>query len=425
MVSFTTLLIGLVFGQIQVSLAVSADVAWVDLLLDGGRVARVEAPWTASLDLGRPPAPHELVAVAFDAGGRELARARQWVNRPRPAAEAAFALDRDSVGRYRFARLTWTCLTSGRPTSIAVTFDGRPLAVTDPSRIELPTHVPEQVHFLRAELKFDGDVSATAEVAFGGRRKDEALKELTAVPVVLERSASIPEAEGLAGWFLAGEAALPVVAVEEGGKEVVFVCDTAAQREMGRPQLTRGDSRDGSLAPDANVRFLPTEPRSTLHSGFLARVYPISRPLAGTRIRSAARSFFGRPASPSGPQRIADAVATAAIAAASGERRRAVVLVLGSSVGDESDLSTEEARAFLASLGVPLHVWQTGPTAAKTARSWKDDDRRLVRSQLDFASALAALDESLERQRVVWVEGAHLPQAIRLGPSARGIRLAR
>lgn len=425
MVSFTTLLLGLVFGHVHVSLAVSADVAWVDLLLDGSRVARVEAPWTASLDLGRPPAPHELVAVAFDAGGRERARARQWVNRPRPAAEAAFALDRDNAGRYRTARLTWLCLTSERPTSIAVTFDGRPVAAPDPSRIEIPPHAPEQVHFLRAELRFDGDVAATAEIAFGGRRKDDAMKELTAVPVILERGASIPEAETLEGWFFAGEAALPVVAIEEGAKEVVFVCDVVAQRFMGRPQLSRGDSRDGSLASDANFRFLSTEPRSALHSGILARVYPISRPVAGIRIRAAARSFFGRPELPSGPQRIADALATAAIAAADGERRRAVVLVLGSSGKDESDLAEEEAKAFLASLRVPLHVWQTSPSAAKAARVWQEEDRRRVWSQQDFASALAALDESLERQRIVWVEGAHLPQAIRLGPSARGIRLAR
>lgn len=425
MVSFATLLLGLVFGPVHVSLVVSADVARVDLLLDGGRVAGVEAPWTASLDLGRPPAPHELVAVAYDAGGRELARARQWVNRPRAAAEAAFALDRDAAGRYRFARLTWTCLTSERPASIAVTFDGKPLAAPDPSRIALPPHVPEQVHFLRAELRFEGDVAATAEIAFGGRMRDEARKELTAVPVVLERGASLPGAEALEGWFVAGDVPLNVVAVEEGEKEVVFVCDTVAQSALGRPQLTRGDSRDGSLGADATVRFLSTEPRSTLHSGFLARVYPMSRPRADVRIRSAARAFFGRPEGPGGRQRVADAVATAALAAAGGERRRAVVLVLGSSARDESDLATEEARAFLASLRVPLEVWQTGPAAARAARSWRGEGRWSVRSQQDFASALAALDEGLGRQRIVWVEGAHLPQAIGLGPSARGLRLAR
>lgn len=425
MVSFATLLLGLVFGSVHVSLAVSADVARVDLHLDGARVARVEAPWTASLDLGRPPAPHEIVAVAYDADGRELARARQWVNRPRAAAEAAFALERDSSGRHRFARLTWTCLTSERPTSIAVTFDGKPVAAPDPSRIELPPHVSEQVHFLRAELRFDGDVSATAEVAFGGRRGDEARRELTAVPVVLERGASLPDAEALEGWFVSGDAPLSVVAVEEGEKEVVFVCDTAAQSALGRPQLTRGDSRDGSLGPDTNVRFLSTEPRSTLHSGFLARVYPISRPLADVRIRSAARAFFGRPEGPGGRQRVADAVATAALAAAGGERRRAVVLVLGSDVKDESDLAAEEARAFLASLRVPLEVWQSGPAAARALRPWRSERPWSVRSQQDFSSALAALGETLERQRIVWVEGAHLPQAIGLGPTARGVRLAR
>ncbi len=425
MVSFATLLIGLVFGHVNVSLAVSRDVAWVDLLLDGTRVARVEAPWTAALDLGRPPAPHELVAVAFDARGRELASARQWVNRPRASAEAAFALDRDAAGRFRAARLTWRCLTSERPTSVAVTFDGKPLAAPDPTRIELPHHVPEQVHFLRAELKFDGGVGTTAEIAFGGRIKDEARKELTAVPVVLERGASLPGAEALEGWFVSGGEPVPVVAVEEGAKEVVFVCDVAAQRALGRPQLTWGDSRDGSLAGDATVRFLSAETRSTVHSDILARVYPISRPVAGARIRSAARAFYGRPAGPPGLQRIADAVATAALAAADGERRRAIVLVLGDDVLDRSDLGVQEAKSFLESLRVPLRVWHSVPSAARAARAWQGEAPELVRSQLDFASALAALDDSLESQRIVWVEGARLPQAVRLGPAARGIRLAR
>jgi len=425
MVSFTTLLIGLVFGHVSVSLAVSPDVAWVELLLDGSRVASVEPPWTAALDLGRPPAPHELVAVAFDSRGRELARARQWVNRPRASAEAAFALDRDAAGRYRTARLTWRCLTSDRPTSVAVTFDGEPLAASDLSRIELPPHVPEQVHFLRAELRFDRDVSATAEIAFGGRMKDEARKELTAVPVVLERGASLPGAEEMEGWFVSGGEPVPVVAVEEGAKEVVFVCDVAAQRALGRPQLTWGDSRDGSLRGDATVRFLSTETRSTAHSGILARVYPISRPLAGARIRSAARAFFGRPSGRPGLQRIADAVATAALAAADGERRRAIVLVLGDDVFDRSDLGVQEAKSFLESLRVPLRVWHTGHSAARAARPWQGEAPEFVRSQQDFATALAALDESLGCQRIVWVEGARLPQTVRLGPAARGIRLAR
>ncbi|HYN43429.1 MAG TPA: hypothetical protein VE129_16750 [Thermoanaerobaculia bacterium] len=35
------------------------------------------------------------------------------------------------------------------------------------------------------------------------------------------------------------------------------------------------------------------------------------------------------------------------------------------------------------------------------------------------------LVELFERQRIVWVEGAHLPQAVSLTPLARGTRLAR
>jgi hypothetical protein len=89
MIEFVTLLMGLVTGPQTVVLAVHAPAAVVELRLDG-RLAgrRTLAPWRFAVDLGEALAPHELVAIARDARGGELARARHWVNLDLPPAAA-------------------------------------------------------------------------------------------------------------------------------------------------------------------------------------------------------------------------------------------------------------------------------------------------------------------------------------------------
>ncbi|MBP7676413.1 MAG: hypothetical protein KBB14_08830, partial [Thermoanaerobaculia bacterium] len=85
------------------------------------------------------------------------------------------------------------------------------------------------------------------------------------------------------------------------------------------------------------------------------------------------------------------------------------------------DLTSDEAVRFLVALRVPLFVWSIGkspssePWAAETA----------IRTAADFDVAVARLRADLRRQRILWVEGAHLPQAVALTPLAKGVRLAR
>ncbi|MEO8054170.1 MAG: hypothetical protein ABI768_03390, partial [Acidobacteriota bacterium] len=108
MLTFQTLLLGIVAGPREIDLAAPAGTAAVEIFLDGEGVARRTAPpWTFAVDFGAAPAPHHLDAVARDARGVELGRVRQRVNLPKPEAEAVLALLPGKGGKGRVASLRW------------------------------------------------------------------------------------------------------------------------------------------------------------------------------------------------------------------------------------------------------------------------------------------------------------------------------
>jgi hypothetical protein len=435
-ISFASLFVGLVLGIVDVQLLAGEGVDRVGLFLDGRPVAELREPFETSLDLGCEPAPHELVAVAYDAHGTELDRARQWINRPRPAAEASLVLEEGRGGHGRFARLTWRALVGEVPDSVTVSLDGAPVPVSDPSRIELPPFEPTRVHVLRVVLDFGEGVSASTELVFGGSAKAGAQTELTAVAVALEKGATLPGPGDLAGWFEADGSLLEVAAVEAGGADVVFVAEGSAGQELRRgleaytysrrrqpivrQPLARGD-------PDEDLRlcFLWPVARTTPQAGMVANVYPMTRWFSRGRLnvdRIAAERLEWPPWERQ-IQRIADAVAVAGLTAARDGRRRAVVLLLGPGAKDGSRLSPDEAERFVARLGVPLHVWSIGGRRSPEAARWGHGKTTLVDRGIGLE--LEKLLENLERQRVVWVEGAHLPQEVSLTPLAKGARLVR
>lgn len=426
MISFASLFVGLVFGLVNVQLVAARGVDRVELLLDGAPVAEVREPWKAPLDLGCEPSPHELVAVAYDAKGKEVGRVRQWVNRPRAVAEASLLLEPAAAGGRRVARLSWRSLVAETPQSILVTFDGRPVPAPDPERIEVPLHDARQVHFLRAVLDFGRGVTATADAIFGGPRSAESFSEMTAVPVVLDEGASLPPPEELAGWFERDGVPLEVTAVEEGPGEVVFVCEGSSREAFGPVTAGKKDPLPPELAEDFGFRFLWPVPKMTPQTTMVANLYPASlrfAPADGS-IRFIAGRRVEWPAFDPRTQRLADAVAVAGLTAADRERRRAVVLVLGGAASaDASFLSARETAGYLSRLGVPLSVWSTSKRPAPLAADWPAATPVQTGRQLD--AALAALFRSLARQRVVWVAGTHLPHTVELGPLARGVRLAR
>ncbi len=204
MIAFVTLLLGVVFGVQTVELSAGPQVARVELYINGTRAAELGPPWRATIDLGDEIAPHELVAVALDDSGQRLGEARQWVNRATSAAEAGFVLERDDAGRPVAARLVWRCPESPDPTAISVSFDGRRLEVAESRRIPLPSLSTGTSHILLADLAFPGGITATAVASFGGRKTDDALQELTAVPIRISPGTRLPTVDQMVGWFEAG-----------------------------------------------------------------------------------------------------------------------------------------------------------------------------------------------------------------------------
>ena len=442
MISFVSLFVGFVVGIVHVQLMATAEVDRVELLLDGQVVAELREPFSRPVDLGCEPAPHELVAVAFDGRGRVLSSARQWVNRPRATADLSLLVDGGGDSSPRTARLVWRALAGEVPRSVTVSFDGVVLPVTDPLRIELPEHDPAHVHLLRADIDFGRGVIASAEMIVGGPSRVEARSELSAIPLSLDEGAVLPETEDLAGWVEAGGLPLEIAAVEAGPVDVVVVGERSVQdalKQLGRrgrrsrrsrstpPPEARATAPEAPTTVDADVRLRFLWPVATIwtQSSMVANNFLATAASDDARLDLAwLKARHGDWPDWSGAsERLADAVAVAALTAAEGNRRRAVVLVLGPSAKDDSLVTPEEAARFLGRIGVPLHVWSIGEAASPEASRWPT--ARTIASAADLDAAVRDLTAAAARQRIVWVEGSHVPQDVEVGPLAKGIRLAR
>ena len=237
--------------------------------------------------------------------------------------------------------------------------------------------------------------------------------ERTAVPVRVK--GALPAAGKMAGWFRVRGEAVPVLGVEEGPAQVVVVGDAGARGKL----LEIGRLAPGAELPlgkEDRVRVLSPVFRSTSEPGMPSEVFDSAREASGSL------SFLlteGLPlAAPlPGRQRLADAVATAGLQAYASNAPRAVVLILGSNPEDTSRIKPEIAREYLAALRVPLFVWRVGEPAA----AWGESAS--VASPEDLRAAMGRVREELRSQRIVWLEGRHLPQTIALSPAAQGIAL--
>lgn len=434
MVSFLSLFLGLVVGHQTVAVEVAEPVARVEILLDGRSVKAFEAPpWRGRIDLGEELQPHELTAVAFDENGVELDRTRQWINLPRQPADTTILLEHDPESRRQVARVSWESLTGDEPSDVHVEFDGRDLEFDDPRAIPLPPYDPTQLHFLRVELEFAGIVHSSAEITFGGTYMDQINTELTAIPVVpaLGRK-KLPKATEFDDGFLARDKILRVAAVEKGQVDLIVVRDQGAWSELRK-------IRGQALSTPSSSRMMGSSDRTAwFRSGSagwqawtLQFLWPVPRRLnndAGSydlfshsaKYSAAAGSLQGwlttveQPPEWSGNQRLADAVAIAAVTAASGNRRRGVLLVLGDTTEDASDAAPEAIRRFLKSLAVPLFVWTIGPSVVVETPWGPATD---ASSPKRMSRASRELFHHLEKQRIVWLEGIHLPQQISLTPA--------
>lgn len=443
MIAFATLFLGLVLGVQPVEVMVASEVARVDLLVDGELAERLTGPsWRVPCDLGETLSPRRLEAVAFDAAGREVGRVAQWLNLPRPPAEAQLLLEGGSDGKGVMARLSWDSVADRDPTAVEVTFDGRPLALEDPRLFPLPAHDPEQLHFLRAELIFAGGATSVLEATFGGTYADRLQRDLTGVPLALDGDRDLPEANEMAGWLSGDGEVLEVVAVDTGPADVLIVRDQGAQADLdamsgpgaGLRRTGPGLSGPGMgilgapshrwiarLARDHRMRLVSTFERTLRRPDYTIQLFTPSDVFTAADGGLLWLLQNVRATPPEGaPQRLADAVAAAGVEAAAGARPRAVVLVVGSDAPDASQFDPATVRDYLRALRVPLVVWRTSGTRA--ANGWGEAIDVSTVTRLEAAAK--ALRRALDRQRIVWVNGTHLPQRIALTDRAQGVSLA-
>ncbi len=443
--AFLTLFLGLISGVHPVELTVvDPEVARIELLLDGRTLGVLTGPpWILTADLGDDLAPHELAAVGFDAEGREVVEARQWINMPRRRAEVELVLEGDPEGQVERARLVWSSVDADRPETARVFLDGFELEDVDPRDFVLPRYDAAIPHLLQAEVQL-GDTMARTQAVVGGGAGSAVSRELTALPLYLEEGGKLPAPAELEGWIEARGRPVRAVAVERPGADVIMVQDLAwylqrrlkgLRNEMLKTRISVRQRPTGLKSRD-RFRLLFPIPQVPGDAAIRSLHFPMSPNLwTGTPIESHPQGAVDRQVSEVRPQglmvgipvngerrldtsdqHLTDAVAVAALAAAQGQRARVLLLVAGSDETDRSRYSPRQVRSYLGRLNVPLRVWS--PEPEKVVGDWGEVENVATRNRLE--RAMRGLRSFLDRQIVVWVEGLHLPHELRLTSAAAG-----
>ncbi len=467
MVEILTLFLGLTTGVHAIELNVAGPVAAVEIRLDGRTVTTLTgAPWVVDCDLGATPLPHDLVAIARDAGGEELDRAEQWINMASRRAASTVALSTDTEGQARALHVDWQSIGEPEPEQIEATFDGQPLDVTDPDHIPLPTHDGGAFHYVGTTVEFSRGQGSQRETEFGGARTDKISTQLTAIVLTLERRSSLPPLDKMRSWFLKDGEPLEIHGVEKGAMDLFVVRGPGSQaafdelartvlessympshgppgvwRDWDPEQLFAGELeavekrlrsyryRLGSLQqfalldPKVQLRFVSPRPGPLTPRGIQPEMFARSRIYPGSE---GGLSWLARQQPPmSFAPQIAEAVAIAGLLARDGNRRRAVLLISATAASDLSEYSPVDIRELLRALQVPLYVWSLTPSDLGWGEAIELGDLEKPKQAIGrLARAVAALQRGLRAQRVVWLKGRHLPQRIELSAEARGIRLA-
>ncbi len=440
MITFATIFLGLVLGVQPVSVVVGEEVARVEFLLDGERIATVQGPpWKADCDFGTDLVPHTFEAVALDAEGVEVARTLQRLNLPRPMADARIVLEEEGSATY--ARVIFESVFRSSPLGVTVRFDGEEIEVADIRRFPLPPFDSDHIHYLSVQLEFPQNVSRTVETTFGGAFSDFIGTPQTAVPVVARRGRLPKTPTELVGSFHKDGEPLKVIAIDDGPAEVVIVRDLSSQADLDRlvgdlrgrlrvgtksispltrtpPQLIEGSLRFASkLKKDQLVWILEPFARQPGGHGYHIAVFPFSPHLTS---KDGGLPYLLNvlrpPHEPVDEQRLADAVAVAGSGVAERDRRRAVLLILADGY-DQSALQPEVARRYLESMHVPLVVWSTREATPEIRADWGEVREILTLNRLQ--REVRELSDLLDRQSIVWLEGFHLPQRISLAAGSR------
>ena len=228
----------------------------------------------------------------------------------------------------------------------------------------------------------------------------------------------------MSGWLAANGEPLRVVATEGGEASIVFVLDAdspPAFREVADWSIF--PTRAGTFRGEPEVRMLLAYGTEESGARTTYDVFPRSFPAYLRRGLVHALADVYPPGEVLPCPRMADAATAAGLLAASWSHPRAIVIVLTGNP-DASLLSAAEARSYLADLGVPVFVWTAASAALDAAAPW--GPARSVKTRADVSAAVRDLESAVQEQRIVWVEGAHLPQSIFVTAAApAGVAVAR
>ncbi len=372
---------------------------------------------------------------------------------------AALAVRSDEEGRPRALAVDWLSIGEPQPEQIEVIYDGQPLVVTDPDDIPLPA-ADDAFHYVSANVRFGDDQESRRETGFGGGvRAVEVAIELTAVAVRLDGRSRLPAPGKMASWFLEGGRPLAVHGVEKGRMHLYVVRGPGAQDVLDRlasvvARLSPGIGTDwtpakffsgspveimrrstqhhfqlqslrelGPLGPQVSLHFLSPNPGLLAPAGLTREMFQRSPAVAGSE---GGLSWLAQRQPPmSSTPRLATAVALAGMTAHGRHQRRAVLLVTAGAADDASETPPRVTRDYLRALGVPLYVW----TFARAADpGWGDvvdlgDPADALKTARRLGKETEQLRRDLGKQRIVWLEGRHLPQQVERGPAARGVSL--
>ena len=332
-----SLFLGLVTGMQTVALRVGPAVKWVRIELGGHEAARLTGePWTAKIDFGTALLPRELVAIAYDGAGKELARASQLTNLSPPPAELDIIIhaegqrpaEAELAGRHRIHK---------HAEAATLLLDGKELKLSRTFRAKLPPLEPKRTHVLSAEMRFEDGLVARRDLVLEGEFSRDTANELSAVLVSLTGS----EPSSLEGCFSHGSTELRASAIEKTDALVIMVKDPDSRDLLAR-LLIDGNRREFNLGADTTERTLWPVARPFNAPGEpVAIAFPQSNDRGGSGSRGTATVSWlltlGLSPKPSAnePRQYADAVAVAGMNARERGQRRAVVLLLGKKADSE------------------------------------------------------------------------------------------
>ncbi len=380
---FVTRLLGLMSSTREIDVRVDPSVHSVEILLDGERVDLLRRkPWKTKVDFGLQLAPHELIAIARDAEGSELARDVQFINVPRPQAEVGVMLQRER------ADITWQHIGEKAPTKMKVKLGDKVLATKVTRTVKLPPVSPASVNVLTIDLTFEDGSTAHREVVFGGVFAEEVPAELTAT-IVRERAEGRKDK---AGCF------------RHDGKPVA-----ASEVELADAMLlvVRNPDTPGGQFRKHNLRVVP-ESRFILQRTSLRYVWPTASESGNSELFMTSTAMSAKKGvrflvlDTLGPRassvRLTDAVAIAGTEALREPRRRAVLLVLDGEA-DASRYRPKVVRRYLERIGVPLFVWSlTGPVDDSDWGEVEDVSKNAL-----MEAAIRKMQSELDQQRVAWL----------------------